>query len=157
MDISDLNHFPEQEKKAPKEGFTFEIQRSGSVLQRDKSYVFRAESFDDMAVWCRFTSELATQSPQAMLLNEPMYIVKNPSNNEQQKNTSQQEITPLQETTPPPSPIHAREKRKSYLSVIEYQRRESQGSIVSSLHSSLDSLEDFQSSAPKIYKPQLNI
>ncbi|GAA5801869.1 hypothetical protein HPULCUR_007325 [Helicostylum pulchrum] len=34
----------------------FEIQRSGSVLQRDKSYVFRTSSSEEMATWCKLLS-----------------------------------------------------------------------------------------------------
>lgn len=76
MDISDLNRFAQQqdlqEGKISKDGYTFEVQRSGSVLQRDKSYAFRANNFEDMAVWCQHISEVATQSPEATL--RPVFI-----------------------------------------------------------------------------------
>lgn len=81
MDISDLNRFAQQqqqqqqsrqEEKIPKDGYTFEVQRSGSVLQRDKSYAFRAANFEDMAIWCQHISEVATQSPDATL--RPVFI-----------------------------------------------------------------------------------
>lgn len=41
----------------------FEIQRSGSVLQRDKSYVFRTSSSEEMATWCKLLSGYTLRTP----------------------------------------------------------------------------------------------
>ncbi|KAI8638948.1 hypothetical protein BD408DRAFT_280501 [Parasitella parasitica] len=63
-DISRLSPTTFQSSEEPdKQGshYSFEIQRSGSVLQRDKSYMFRTVSLLDMAKWCKLLGDVATR------------------------------------------------------------------------------------------------
>lgn len=84
---------------------TFEIQRSGSVLQRDKSYVFRTFSPEDMAIWCKlFSNVTASRSPIQQLSTANNSIVSQRIN---------------QETTPPSSSISVYENRQSSSSILD--------------------------------------
>ncbi|KAI8339319.1 hypothetical protein BD560DRAFT_412675 [Blakeslea trispora] len=73
----DINR-PQNELEQYNQPYSFEIQRCGSVLHRDKSYVFRTSHLKDMITWCRLLNQVANRSPGS--------IVK-------------------QESTPPPSPV----------------------------------------------------
>ncbi|KAG2211659.1 hypothetical protein INT47_008756 [Mucor saturninus] len=79
---------------------TFEIQRSGSVLQRDKSYVFRAVNSEEMEIWCKLVSDVAASKPQSIQKISTVNL----------SNVSQR-IS--HESTPPLSPISIHEHRKS--------------------------------------------
>jgi hypothetical protein len=154
-----------------KDGFTFEIQRSGSVLQRDKSYGFRTNNFDDMVTWCKLFSEVASQVLDFMPQN--IFHSTQPAN----ENATLENSLPLSidlyhpklqhdeqaqiegnqlyqpESTPPPSPIQDLENRIH--STVEVSTRNSEDSIKGSTYfSSAKSLE-FMSGKPKLYTPQL--
>lgn len=78
----------------------FEIQRSGSVLQRDKSYVFRAFSPEEIGIWCKLISDIAASTPPPI----------------QQISTASLSIVSQRisfENTPPLSPISVHEHRRS--------------------------------------------
>ncbi|OBZ81447.1 Phosphatidylinositol 4,5-bisphosphate-binding protein SLM2 [Choanephora cucurbitarum] len=73
----DINR-PISELEQCNQPYSFEIQRCGSVLHRDKSSVFRTSHLDDIVTWCRLLNQVANRSPDTIV---------------------------RQETTPPPSPL----------------------------------------------------
>lgn len=171
ISIDSTKDLLQEERKAPKDGFTFEIQRPGSVLQRDKSYVFRAINFDDMATWCRLFSEIATQPPEFMLQNifqstqlqnattskNSLPLSIDVSHPQQQLQDIQKQakstVQPQQpESTPPPSPIQKLEKRKSILSILSTTvvSKNPEDPVINSTHSL-----EFPNGKPKLYTPQL--
>ncbi|KAL7310243.1 hypothetical protein PS15m_009765 [Mucor circinelloides] len=112
MDISHLNLTTLQAEPDKSSNYSFEIQRSGSVLQRDKSYVFRTSSLAEMVVWCKLLSDVATRPLDSVLQprQTPQYIrpltaMSDHSSARSSVLISQQTSPQHQETTPPPSPI----------------------------------------------------
>lgn len=92
--------------------YSFEIQRSGSVLQRDKSYVFRTFSLAEMVVWCKLLSDVATRPSDATFQPKPQYRPSTAMSSHSSERSSmliteiaRQTSPQHQETTPPPSPI----------------------------------------------------
>ncbi|ORY98859.1 hypothetical protein BCR43DRAFT_488294 [Syncephalastrum racemosum] len=58
---SDISHLAEDhDDPGP---YTFEIKRSASLLSRDKSYTFRANSRQEFLDWCRMLVQVATSRP----------------------------------------------------------------------------------------------
>lgn len=108
MDISHLNLTTLQSEPDKSSNYSFEIQRSGSVLQRDKSYVFRTFSLAEMVVWCRLLSDIATGTIDSVLRPRQQYIPPAAISCQSSARSSMliSEVSPQhQETTPPPSPI----------------------------------------------------
>ncbi|KAI8889427.1 hypothetical protein K501DRAFT_282321 [Backusella circina FSU 941] len=98
-DISNLALGDLKEVPVPKEGFTFEIQRPGSVLQRDKSYVFRTFNLESLIVWCSLLSDVASQNPHPRALQHSTSTLQTILSA-----TSQIDVQ-SQQATPPPSPM----------------------------------------------------
>lgn len=109
MDISHLNLTTLQSEPDKSNNYSFEIQRSGSVLQRDKSYVFRTFSLAEMVVWCKLLSDIATRPIDSVLQPRQQYIPPTAISGQSSARSSSMlisEVSPQhQETTPPPSPI----------------------------------------------------
>ncbi|KAL9553413.1 hypothetical protein MBANPS3_003298 [Mucor bainieri] len=120
MDISHLNLTTLQAEPEKSSSYAFEIQRSGSVLQRDKSYVFRTSSLAEMVVWCKLLSDVATRPLDAVLQPRPPLQYTSRSSTAMSGHSSARSsvlISPHQpmmmpppanqhqETTPPPSPV----------------------------------------------------
>lgn len=113
MDISHLNLTTLQAEPDKSSNYSFEIQRSGSVLQRDKSYVFRTSSLAEMVVWCKLLSDVATRpldavlQPRQQYTSRPSTAMSGHSSARSSVLISHQPMSPIQhqETTPPPSPV----------------------------------------------------
>jgi hypothetical protein len=162
----------QQQKKKNEGGYTFEIQRPGSVLQRDKSYVFRALSLEDMVIWVKLITEVATRTPETIPKSLPAArpTLKMSSSNAITTAASsdslslssdslkqQQEQQRRQESTPPPSPVDLRENRKSLLSVTSEIRKSNE--LISNNFNSTNIANSpgNYSGKPKAYTAQLNI
>jgi hypothetical protein len=103
IDITNLNQ-KKLEAQKKQDYYTFEIQRIGSVLQRDKSFSFRLSTLEEMVVWCKFLQNVATRPYDTLL---------------QEKRSSLHLDTAYQETTPPPSPIKPQNNRHSNKVLLE--------------------------------------
>jgi hypothetical protein len=98
-DISHLALGDLKDVPVPKEGFSFEIQRPGSVLQRDKSYVFRTFNIESFVAWTSLLSDVASQNPHPKALQYSTSTLQTILSA-----TSQIEVQ-SQQATPPPSPM----------------------------------------------------
>ncbi|GAN06450.1 fragile histidine triad protein [Mucor ambiguus] len=115
MDISHLNLTTLQAEPEKSSNYSFEIQRSGSVLQRDKSYVFRTSSLAEMVVWSKLLSDVATRPLDTVLLprqllqytSRPPTVMSGLSSARSSMLISPRPMSTAQhqETTPPPSPV----------------------------------------------------
>ncbi|KAF7727192.1 hypothetical protein EC973_007890 [Apophysomyces ossiformis] len=78
MDISHLAaHGPEENDLAT--AYTFEIRRSATAaFKRDKIYVFRAQSRDELLTWCRLLVDVASR-PATQLTQPVTSTLRNPS------------------------------------------------------------------------------
>lgn len=172
----------QQKRKAQREkdgGYTFEIQRSGSsVLQRDKSYVFRVSSLEELVIWCKLLTEVATRPPES-IPKRSLTSSDPPPTQVQQVSTNtitptsikinslslsesikeQQQQQQEEEHTPPPSPIgEERENRESLLSIAgENNGKSSEPLLAEANNVDATAINSLDIEKPKHYSPQLNI
>lgn len=171
MDISHLNLSTLQAEPDKSSNYSFEIQRSGSVLQRDKSYVFRTFSLAEMVVWCKLLSDIATRTTDSVLQpRQQQYIPPTAISGQNSARSSMliSEVSPQhQETTPPPSPIQqlpetlqSKINRASNVTnnIPEYSMQQSIVSPTTSTeHYVPSSIQGQVEGRHKQYTPQLNI
>lgn len=144
VDITNINQQKMETTKQQKKRdyYTFEIQRNGSVLQRDKSYLFRLSSLEEMVVWCKLLQNVETR-PYDTLLHEKIVDVDHSTRN------SVDAKNYYLESTPPPSPTKHRESKKVLLEDEKHESESSSdGGIVDSLI--INGRHD-------VYAPRLNI
>lgn len=175
IDISHLNLTTLQAEPDKSSNYSFEIQRSGSVLQRDKSYVFRTSSLAEMVVWCKLLSDVATRPLDSVLQprQAPHYIrpptaMSDHSSARSSVLISQQTSPQHQETTPPPSPIQqlpeSLQSKINRMSAVasdipQFAMQQSTASPTTSTEAYIPALiEDYPAEGRhKQYTPQLNI
>lgn len=178
---SSLNGLDEKSQFKPSDHFSFEIQRPGSALQRDKLFSFRAFSLEEMVTWSRLLIEIATrplytvlQPRYNILMTEPLphSLAGNNTRSssesaspseKQQVQTKLQVQTQEQVTTPPPSPTEKIMADSTHLPVNDYDIRPPPLPVMEPIvppQSPLDDNVDLDKSLalmPKLYTPQLNI
>lgn len=151
IDITNLNQKKlDVQKKTSRDYYTFEIQRTGSVLQRDKSYSFRLSSLEEMIVWCKFLQNVATR-PYDTLLHEKTADITNSTRNSMFLDNTYQ----VQESTPPPSPNPKQGSSDKIL--LDDEKQQSDSSFSDRGIDTVEFANDNFNTRYDIYAPKLNI
>jgi hypothetical protein len=177
VDISQLNLY-EQTQPKPSGHYSFEIQRPGSILQRDKSFVFRTFRIEDMVIWTKLLIDVAVRPLDAILHLKNTTLMTSPPLNSSAGSslrTSPELMTPSlkqplqaqdQVTTPPPSPIEkiVANNAQASLSVNDNSLHPPPLPVIAPVIPPPQSppadnayLDIPNALKPKLYSPQLNI